>query len=230
VLQHRALLDVQLHVGGDLVRRPRRLPHPFGIEADGSQGVGQGIALEVRRRAHVVGAQAAGHGPRAQAADEAPLLVGEGDGLEGARQIEPGLGDGARALERRQHPQGAVQGPAVGHGIDMRAREHALAARAQPADDVSRRVAAHLQAGIGHALCQPRPRLFEGRRKRGPHEAARVRSADPRQLLDIAPQARQVDPQLVHHTTENSRGSLVKTSLPVSVTRMVALKPMPNSR
>ena len=113
-LEHRALLDVQLEVGGRALERRARVERRVEVDAVLAQRVGQRRPVAVGEAAHRVGLQRAGGRARAQqAAPEArALLVGPADELERQR---PRLGRlRAQHLEAGEDVEDPVEPPAVG--------------------------------------------------------------------------------------------------------------------
>jgi len=86
----------------------------------------------------------------AEAAAEAALLVAEGHDAE--RDV-----DSLGGLDPREHAEDAVVPPAVGNGIEMRARPHTRIAAC--ADQVPCRVDLHLEPCLAHPFGGERVRL-----------------------------------------------------------------------
>ena len=210
-LQHRALLDMQLQEAGDVGEvpgRPRRRLRR-GVEA----GLGQRLA---QRPAGVVagaGDPLRPHLPAdrlaAEHAAEAPLLVGGRDHLDGAAGGNAGVLHRPHRLQRRQHPQRAVEGPAVGHRVEMRADEHrGPLPRLPPPEDVPDRVHPRREARGLHPLHQPAPPGHVLRREGDPVDPRPAGdAAEVVDRLDVGAQAGEVDARPHAASTAPERGA-----------------------
>ena len=152
-LEHGALLDVQLEVGGRALERRARVERRVEVDAVLAQRVGQRRPVAVGQAADGVGLQRAGGRARAQqAAPEArALLVGPADELERQR---PRLGRlRAQHLEAGEDVEDPVEPPAVGHRIQVPADDdEALGVARRGGPEVAGRVALDADAVDGGEL------------------------------------------------------------------------------
>jgi hypothetical protein len=143
-LEHRALLDVQLEVGGGAFELVAGVERAVEIDAVLAQRIGQPDAFAVGQAADGVGLQRAGRRARPQqAATEArALLVGPAHELERQRARLAGLR--AQHLQAADDVQRAVEPAPVGHRVQVPADDHeALRVARGRRPDVARRIALH---------------------------------------------------------------------------------------
>ena len=132
-LQHRALLDVQLEVGGGVLELRPRLERAVEVDAVLAQRVGQRDAVAiVQLRAARPGppsSPAAARRAEQRAPEARALLVGPVDEPDRHRRLAL-LGDPAQHLDAGHHVQAAVEPAAVRDRVDVAAdQERALGAR-----------------------------------------------------------------------------------------------------
>jgi hypothetical protein len=153
-----ALLDVQLHVGGDIATPAHGGFQAIGIPADERDAVARDLAA-ARGQRERRGLELARH--RA-AADRPALLVLKHDDLDRVAQRDTALAERLRDLDRRKRSDVTVVVAAVGHRVDVRSEEQRLARRVRAGastEDVARRIDAHLEArGTHQARDHSRPR------------------------------------------------------------------------
>ena len=156
----------------------------------------------------LAGVELAGEGLRAEQRGVAPLLVAPGGHGERPARADIGLPQGVQALETRQHAEGAVQGAALGHGIDMGARHHRGGALAEPPEGIARLVHPGRQPRVLHPRDEPGARLFVGRAPAGAGDALACRvPAELREGLEVGAETGERDRE------PHGRGSVYKTSL-----------------
>ena len=134
-LEHGALLDVQLEVGGRILELRPRLERPVEIDAVLGERVRQRNAVGVTPLAKLVlvGHRARG-GARAEqrAAEARALLVGPVDEPDGDRGLAL-LGQPPQHLDSAHDVEAAVEPAAVRHRVDVAADEQALARKRRAA-------------------------------------------------------------------------------------------------
>ena len=183
LLQARALLDVQLQVGGDL----RQLGLAHRVQVDVVLGSASGSAmpwLSLRCRTASGLERARGGGRAQQGAPEArALLVGPVDQLQ--RDLRRLALVRPQHLERREQAEAAVEPAAVGHRVDVRADDDDLVALARDRrPQVPGHVALHGGVGLLQLAEQPLPRrppVLAPGQPAGPVRASRQL----RQLLEV---------------------------------------------
>jgi hypothetical protein len=189
-LEHRALLDVGLEIGGVALRlEPRRR---FLRQARGLEGLGDAAALRVGGAAHLRVVQGLGKGGRAEAAQVAAFLVHPGGDVEGQVGVLRVLGQGAGRLQRVDHPQGAVEPAAARLGVRVGPHEERSPGLGRAADDVADAVDPGLESGLGHAPRQPAPRRHVRIRERRAHYPGAAGAECP-QRLEVVQEALGVD-------------------------------------
>ena len=184
-LEHRALLDVQLEVGGRVLELPAGVLGAVEIDAVLAQRVGQRDAVRVDAPAQLV---LVVHRPRARArAEEAApearaLLVRPVDEPDGHLRLAL-LGEAAHHLDAGQHVQAAVEPAAVRDGVHVAADQQLpLRAAAQREPLVARLVDLVLEREAGELAAQPLAAALPGLRPRDALRAVLVA----RELAELA--------------------------------------------
>ena len=185
-LEHRALLDMQLQIGGGALESPRRRADAVQVHTVVADRVLQTNALTVGQVAHGLWVHRSGGRARAkQAAAKAralfigPVHQAKGDGRDALG------GDPAQDLEPGHDAQAAVEPAAVRHGVQVTADQQlTIRPAAQCHPEIGGLVQLTLHGQAGELAAKPRPR----RRPRG-GEGDALRSAgvarQPAQLLQI---------------------------------------------
>ena len=173
-LEHRALLDVQLEVGGCVLELDVRVEGAVELDAVRADRVGQGEAVTVDERAELalVGHRAA-RGGRAEerAAEPRALLVRPVDepDRDGRRPL---VRDPAEDLRRAEDVEAAVEPATARHRVHVAAEQDgALRVAAERVPVVAGSVALDLERKVGKALREPRTTLRPGLRPRDPLRA-----------------------------------------------------------
>jgi hypothetical protein len=207
-LQHRALLDVELQVGAQPLAASLRLADAVEVDAVLGDHLAQHAAVRVAQLARRRGVQGARHGRASeQAAPEArALLVGEVDQGHAVRGA-------AQHLQRGHHAQRAVEPPAAGDGVDVRAH-HGRAPRwavAPARPQIRRRVDFDGDAvDLGQPRAQEVARL--GPHWRPAHAPGAVRPAgEPVQLAKVGEDAPGVG---LHQPTRSRRSACIRQWAP----------------
>ncbi|KEH12681.1 hypothetical protein GY15_18765 [Delftia sp. 670] len=201
LLQHRALLYVQLHEGGRAAGAAQRAVQRLGPRADAPHAFGQGFALRVAGGQHG-GVQLARQRAAAYAGDAvvAGLLGQEVDHLERVLQGDAVFMQAVRHLDAGQHADDAVEAPAHHHSVAVRAGGDGgafCAARSglgsrQAADQIAAFIQMHLHARGRELGAQPGAGLVELGRE-GAAGPGPVGQGEGGQGLDTAPKALGID-------------------------------------
>ena len=168
VEQHRALLDVQLEVGERAIEALAGGRRLVEIHVALRERVLQPRAVGVAQVAHVVRVERPRGGGRAEqaAAEARPLLVGPVDEPDRDRRRRPG-GQRPDGAERGRDPERAVEPPARGHRVDVRADDHEpLALPSELGPDVARDVTVDGHGQLAELAQQPLAGLQPVRRPR----------------------------------------------------------------
>ena len=202
LLQPRALLDVQLEIGGDVGQLG--LAHRVEVDVVLLQRVRERDALVVLEVADRVGVERARRGGGAeQAAPEArALLVGPVDQLQRDRGRLALVR--AQHLDRGQQAEAAVEPAAVRHGVDVRADDDdllALAGDRRP--QVPGDVALDRGVGLGELAEQPLARRAPVLAPRQPARAVRP-TRQLRQLVQVLERTLPVEVRHARHDRRNS--------------------------
>ncbi|MCY1423652.1 hypothetical protein D9M71_393720 [compost metagenome] len=151
--QNRPLLDVQFEV---LVRDHGARLQIAGI-ADAPQLIAQARAVGADAGQRLLQRKTAGiyQGAHHVRLVANAFLVGEGGHRDGAFRQRPGLAKRTQHGQPRQHSVAAIQGPGVGHAVDVRADHQGrlvtlAACGAQGAEDVADAIEANLQFQLAH--------------------------------------------------------------------------------
>ena len=121
-LEYRALLDVQLEVGGERRRIPAGAENAHLGEPQPGE-LGHEELTATAWRCQIVWGESAGESQAAERADQRPLLVREVDRLERDRQLDLRILHGTEHLERADDAESAVEAPAPPDGVEMGAKE-----------------------------------------------------------------------------------------------------------
>ncbi len=151
---------MQLDVGLDRARIAPRLRDPARVVPGARHRVDQRLAVQRTEGRHLREVETAGERARAEEAPVAAFLIAPGHHREGTPDGQARLPDRLQALETGQHPQRAIERPALGHGVDVGAGQHRGAVAGEEAEGVAGRVHARLEARGLHAAEQPRARLL----------------------------------------------------------------------
>src|SRR5262245_31091325 len=148
-IEIRALLDMQLEIGGDIAAVALDASDPVRIAADEADAVADGLAAPASDR----------HGLLRQlpanrlATDKATLFVLEDDEFQRMPRDDVGLGQGLRRFDGTQRTNIAVVIAAFGHRVDMRAeyeRRQSRIASGAAADKVARGIDRGVEPGRAH--------------------------------------------------------------------------------
>src|SRR5437667_75383 len=168
-LEPRALLDVELDVRRDRAGRGLGLGDPARVEAGPRHRVDEPLAVDGCHRLDPREVEPTAEGARAEEAPVAAFLVAPRCDGERAAVRGVGLADRLERLEPRQDAERAVEDAALGHRVDVRAREHRGSvgperAESESAEDVARSVHPRLEPRGGELPREPGARLFVLRR------------------------------------------------------------------
>ena len=160
LLEHDALLDVQLDERVDRRRVDARVVQPVRVEAGVAQRVGHADAVAVAQPVQVGAREPPGGGAAADAAGaEARLLPRPGDELDRAPRHDAARAQQVDRLDRAEHADDAVVAAGVQRRVDVRAGQHERRVRVaagpapeQVADCVEPRLEARLAHPAGDAL------------------------------------------------------------------------------
>src|SRR5207253_5563657 len=161
-LEVRSLLDVKLDVGSERLAIAASLGRVVGVEAGPGHGIDEPLAVGRAELGDVLDVELARERARAEETRVAPFLVAPRRHHEGQPRARARLVDGLQALEARQDAEGAVEGPATRHRVDVGARHDGGAAVAEPAEDIAGLVHPGAEPGLFHPIEKPRARLFMG--------------------------------------------------------------------
>src|SRR5713101_4860147 len=199
-LEMRALLDVQLDVGRERLRVAARLGRVVGVEAGPRHGVHQPLAVRGPEARDLLDVELASECPRPEETRVAPLLVAPGGDHERQARAPAGLVDGLEALEAGEDSQRAVERAAVGHRVDVRARDDRRPAVAETPESIARLVDPGAETRLLHSPQQPGAGLLVGRAPARARDATRVGAApETGQRLEMGPETRQRDREWSSH-------------------------------
>src|SRR6266446_590155 len=169
LLEPRPLLDVELDVRRDRAGGGLGLGDPARVEAGPRHRVDEPLAVDGCHRLDPREVEPTAEGARAEEAPVAAFLVAPRCDGERAAVRGVGLTDRLERLEPRQDAERAVEDAALGHRVDVRAREHRGGvgperAESEGAEDVARAVHPRLEPRGGELPREPGARLFVLRR------------------------------------------------------------------
>jgi hypothetical protein len=177
VLQHGALLDVQLHQRGDPRRIDPRLLQPVRVEAGPPQRLGHADPVAIAQAVEVGAAEVAGRGAAAHAPGPEPgLLPRPCDDLDRAPRRRARLAQQVHRGDRAEDADHAVVAAGVERRVDVRAGQHQRGIRVAPrpaAEQVADGVEPRLEARLAHPAGDPLQRGGVGRRVNLPRDPAR---------------------------------------------------------
>src|SRR3989454_5664234 len=189
LLEPRPLLDVELDVRCDGAGGGLGLGDPARVEAGPRHRVDEPLAVDGRHRLDPREVELTAEGARAEEAPVAAFLVAPRRDGERAAVRGVGLTDRLERLEPRQDAERAVEDAALGHRVDVRAREHRGSvgperAESEGAEDVARAVHPRLEPRGGELPREPGARLFVLRRPARARHARAGQGAEAGERLD----------------------------------------------
>ena len=195
LLEHGTLLDVQLEVAGEGGGVAARGEDAFLAELHASELRDEELTATAWS-GESVGGEPSGEREAAERADQRPLLVGEVDGLERDRQLEPRVLHGTKHLERADDAEGAVEPPSAPDGIEVRAEQERARLRIAGREDggvVGGAVDPRLEACGSGPLVEPGARGEVRGRERLAIDPAVGRRADRGEGVEVGSEAIGVD-------------------------------------
>src|SRR5262249_5162718 len=135
---------------------------------------------------HVLGIELAREHPRPEQAAVAALLVAPRRHREGTPCPDTRLVGRVQALETREDAEGAVEGTALGHGVDVRAGHHGGPVSAEAAEGVAGGIDASGEPGLLHPAEEPGASFLVGGTPARASDAPTVGVlAEARECLDV---------------------------------------------
>ena len=149
LFQTRALFDVQLEVRRKLLRiAPGRCG--VALLAEGAQGVGDRNPIAIAPVADAACQPAERRrGAEETHAEARTLFVGPGHDLDRTPHLHPGVDERLDGFDRAQHAEGAVEPPALGHRIEVRADKDGFARARESGEEIRCALAARRPRGRG---------------------------------------------------------------------------------